>query len=199
MLGDSSPFKDAAGQARDQELLRRMQNDDVGALSQLMDLHTPRLIYLAEITAGTFDLAREAVQDAFLRIWDKRQSLKSDTKIFNYLLVTTHNRVLDLLRHEKMHGRTKAEIARTYVDGNSHAYNQGELATEQEEAKIVLQKALAELQPRAREIYLLHHEAGLSYEEIAQVLAISYGTVKLQMSKAGTSIGKALKKWMAGS
>lgn len=185
-------------QKRDAELFHRIRNNDADALGELMDLHTPRLLSIAEITVGTSDLAREAVQDAFFELWEKRHILNPDTKPISYLIVATRHRALDLIRNERMHGRTETVLTRVYVDDNARSYNAGEIAAEEEEAKAVLQKALSEVQPRAREIFLLHHEAGLSYEEIEKLLGISNGTVRLQMSKASTHIAKALKRWMFG-
>lgn len=199
MSREDSARQDASIQERNAELFCRLQADDVEALGELIDAYTARLVYMAEITVGSVDMAREAVQDAFVELWEKRHILKSDTKIFSYLLVASRHRAVQFLRHEKMHGRTEAELIRMYAGNNVHSYNDGEFDTEEEEGRLVLQKALADVPARARQIFLLHHESGLSYEEIGNLLGISYATVRVQMAKAANRIGKAFKEWMSGN
>lgn len=198
MTPGNSGSDNVDAQQRDANLFRRIRNDDMDALAELMDIHSARLMSVAEITCGSFDLAREAIQDAFFHVWEKRHSLDLNTRIAGYLVMTARHRALDLLRHEQMHGRTSTELTRIYTSAEPFAYNEGEFAAEREEAKAVLQKALSEVQPRAREIFLLHREAGLSYEEIEKLLGVSYGTIRLQMSRAATHVGQALRNWLSG-
>lgn len=181
---------------RDAEFLERLHAGDTNALRDIVRQYTDKLLKIAEISTHSYDLADEAVHAAFLDLWDQRAQLGPNDNLYGFLITVTRRRAISLMRREQGHtrGATKFQLAYPAIDP---AYNEGEFAAEHDEAMAVLWKALADVQPRAREIYLLSRQAGLSYEEIEKLLGISNGTVRLQISKAAARVGQALKDWMS--
>lgn len=182
----------------DGELIQRLRDNDSEALREIIHAHAERLVSVAEIITGSPDLAAEAMQSALVQLWERRQALSRDTKILGYLMIATRHLALNIVQHEKLHGRIAEHLKGAHRAQAAETRNDGELVVEAEEAGAVVERALSALSPRAREIFLLHREAGLSIGEIEQLLGMSNGAVRVQLSRAGSQVGEALRRWMAG-
>jgi RNA polymerase sigma-70 factor (ECF subfamily) len=177
------PIRDDAG-ALTSALAVRLRDGDASALRQLMELHADRLRLIAEILTGTPDLATEAVQDAFVQIWERRHAIDPQQDLVGLLVVMTRNRALDLLRHERVHERVATSLLSSVSAEQTSHLNDGDRALDMTELWALVRQVLDGLPPRCREIFLLHWEAGLSYAEIEEMLGISNATIRNQMSRA---------------
>jgi RNA polymerase sigma-70 factor (ECF subfamily) len=78
------------------------------------------------------------------------------------------------------------------------AYNTGEYHVELEELNARVEATLGGLPARCREIFLLHRDAQMTYQEIETLLGISNATIRNQMSRAMRAIAKVIEEWRAG-
>lgn len=181
-------------QFSDADLVARLRKGDVAALNALVDMYTERLFAIARITTGSHDLAREAVQDAFVQLWESRQSLDPARSVGGYLIVTTRHRALNLMRHERTHERIAGEmrVAAEIENTELADRNEGEQNIERGELRQAIDRVLSELPPRCREIFLLRWEGGLSNPEIERLLGISNATVRNQISRAAKHVARAV-------
>jgi RNA polymerase sigma-70 factor (ECF subfamily) len=172
-------------QLSDAVLGERLRAGDVAALRQLMQRHAERLGVIAEIVTGAPDLAADAVQEAFVQLWNRRATIDPARDLAGLLVVMTRNQALMLLRHERVHERVSCDLVfLARADASVIHTNEGVRAIDAEELWAAVRAVLDGLPPRCREIFLLHWEAGLSYAEIEDVLEISNATIRNQMSRA---------------
>lgn len=156
--------------------------------------HPPRREWLEEIfhehygelcsfVAGYLsdDAAEDLVQDLFVAIWrDPARWLEAGDGLRPLLYVAARNRSLDALRYQRVRTRHAAqEIAE-----QAHVAPAAEATVARQEIQRALDAAVAALPARAREIFVLHREQGLTYREIASQLGISIKTVETQMSRS---------------
>lgn len=126
--------------------------------------------------------AEDLVQDVLLAAWRNRADIEH-ADLTSYLFRACRNRALNYLRDR----RTRAQVV---LDDSTHTADvpaTQRLADDELEAKeirAVLSRALEDVPPGAREIFLLSRERGLTYSEIAQTLGLSVKTVETQMSRA---------------
>jgi RNA polymerase sigma-70 factor (ECF subfamily) len=179
-------------------LAAQLAAGDVAALRAIMAEYWERLSTIALIITGSPDLAFEAVQDAFVHLWDARATIDATQGVAGYLKTITRRRAIDLRRHERMHTRI-ADVLAAYIPSTGQAsFNQGETAVESAELEAQIREAIRALPERCREMFLLSRQGDMSYAEIAETLGVSVPTVRNQMSQATQRIARALARWRTG-
>lgn len=129
---------------------------------------------------GSKTYAEEIVQDVFLKIWIKRESLNPDLSFKSYLFTIARNQNLKFLQKAANHLKLRDEI----FYKRERCSNSTDLHIREYEMKIVKEDAMNRLPPKRRLIFEMSRNEGKSYEDIAEELGISLSTVRNQMSKA---------------
>jgi RNA polymerase sigma-70 factor (ECF subfamily) len=187
----------AARRAEEAALMVRLADGDTDALRRLMAMHWSALVAVALVTTNSPDLARDAVQDAFIQLWDARAATPP-RNVLAYLITVVRRRAIDLVRHEQMHQRIARTLMTDATVAPSVSRNAGEAELDRAELEACLTTAIAQLPPRCREMFLLHHQAHLSYPEIAAALGVSVPTVWNQMAQATRRLSEAVARYRAG-
>lgn len=126
------------------------------------------------------DTAKEIVQDAFISLWEKRDTIDLSKPVKSYLTTTIYNRSLNYLRDNKKFNKDILSFENIYPNSS---YQQTDKLIETEISNKI-NSAIAELPDKCREIFLLSRYENLKYQQIADKLQISVKTVEAQMSKA---------------
>lgn len=136
------------------------------------------------------DLAEDAIQDVFLKLWDHRNTLNEAYSIKNFLSVAMRNHVMNVIRdhHAAIWEYLSFGIEElTGEDTTADTYQLQEYST-------ILEQGLKQLPPQREKIFRLRVFDGLNNEQIAQQLSISINTVKFQFSQATKFIKDYLGK-----
>jgi RNA polymerase sigma-70 factor (family 1) len=134
------------------------------------------------------DLAKELLQDIFLKVWERRESLQPDKSFKSYLFRITENQVIDLFRRAASDRKIMDHLTRI----SSELYNHTEDLINFKECNAFLQQAIESLPPQRKKIFTLCKVEGRSYEDAGKLLGISSGTVNDHMVKAVRSLKKQL-------
>lgn len=137
----------------------------------MAEFESPLIGYAASILNDN-DLARDVVQDTFIRLCQQDVS-KVEDNLKSWLFTVCRNRALDLLRKNK---RTQPmeEIQWRKVAG--HGLQPDEEAEREERLERVM-KLLDRLSDKQREVILLKFQQGLSYQEIQKITGFSSGNI----------------------
>src|SRR5262245_38975493 len=171
------------GQPPDLELLRQMRAGDETALEALYKRYAGLVFTLALRVVGDPELAREVLQDTFLRCWDGRDSYDpSRGRVAWWLMGIARNRAIDLLRSRPHQARLRegkplSGVARTEVPNQPDI---GEAVT----LRRAVASALESLPVAQRQAIELAYYAGLTQAEIAHELDEPLGTVKSRTREA---------------
>lgn len=148
----------------------------------------PLVRYAAQLLGGDIDLARDAVQDTFLRLC-REQRLEVEPRIAAWLYTVCRNRVFDMKRKES---RVVAladgdEYDRASADPTPahHAERRDNLSH--------INAALALLPENQREVVRLKFQTGLSYKEISDVTKLSVTNVGFLLHTALKTLRTQLK------
>jgi RNA polymerase sigma-70 factor (ECF subfamily) len=165
-------------QTPDAVLLARLASDDASALDALLARYwSPLTMFVARMT-GSVEAAEDAVQDAFCRLWERRRSWRGEGSVSGLLFRLARNSAISAHRHldaASLAARGGGEMAPTHNEAP---------ALPNDELRETLERAIAELPPRRREVFLLRVVHDLSYKEIAAVMGTSPQTVANQLSHA---------------
>ncbi len=125
---------------------------------------------------GDLDAAKNLVHEVFIQVWEKFDSLPSDTHYKSYFYTAVRNRCLNYIRDKKKFVAIENVAEHQLTEINS------ELETVELEEKI--EAAIASLPEKCRMVFELSRIEGLKYSQIAGKMNISIKTVEAQMSKA---------------
>ena len=173
----------------EQELRRRLRRGDSTALSQLLERYWERLVRFADGMVGSMDQAEDVVQDAFVRVWEKRTEWTGDGTLESLLYRVVRNAALDSLRRSQTktkHQDTIRLVTDRHVETPSEAMEASELSE-------AFDEAVAALPPKRREVFVLIRHSGLSYAEAAEVLGVSPQTVANHMHLAMDDLRQSLE------
>jgi RNA polymerase sigma-70 factor (ECF subfamily) len=140
----------------------------------------PGLCFFAQKYVKDFESAKEIVQDAFLSLWEKRDTIDMERPVKSYLTMMIHNKCTNYLRDNRKFDQYILNIENL----TDVPENEGTDSLVEEELKQKIDAAINELPEKCREIFVMNRYENLKYQEIADKLQISVKTVETQMSKA---------------
>lgn len=134
------------------------------------------------------DEARNLVHEVFITVWEKFDSLPSDTNYRSYLYTAVRNRCLNHLRDTKKH---------LSIEKAEHKMTEESSSMEAAELEREIELAINSLPEKCRMVFEFSRMEGLKYGEIAEKMGISVKTVEAQMSKALTVLRAHLSEFMS--
>jgi RNA polymerase sigma-70 factor, ECF subfamily len=170
----------------DKILYDRIRNGDRNSFDSLFQKYYCRLNRFAFSFTKSKELAEEAVQNMFVKLWCQRASLEISTSVAAYLFTAVKNHALNEIK--KIGVRTNYESE--YLQRNEGDEN---VPVNEVIFKKAVQSAVTGLPDKCREIFRLSRNDGLTYEEIAEYLKISKKTVENQMGIAFKKLREILK------
>lgn len=166
------------GHSDERNLLQLVAEGDEKAFRSLFDKHHPKLGgYVFRLT-NSYELTQEIVQDAFVKIWSNRHTLRDINNFDAYLFTIARNHTFNVLK--QMAREESRKKAWEQTQENELTILGDELGAYKEMTAIV-QKAVEQLPPRQKDVFTLSRENGLSHEQISERLGISLETVKKHM------------------
>jgi RNA polymerase sigma-70 factor (ECF subfamily) len=167
------------------ELLR--QGDSVCWEKVLSGLQT-RCQSLAWRILNDVDLASDAVQEGFLRAYRARSTIRDDVQVEKWILAIVANAARDAARSQVRERRKVERLTPPApTQYTPHSSNSMEDA---------LREALATLDADARLIFLLVHQEGFSYQEVASEMSWPMGTVRSTLHRTRMQLQELLHKEM---
>ena len=184
----------------DRELIARAQGGDTAAFRQLVERHQRRAFAIALSLVRDENDARELVQDAFLRVYKGLSTFQGGSSFFTWLYRIITNLSIDLIR-KPGHKTTDLDEARFEAEEDQEALfpflSRVEGAdpvdvVRRREIGDRLSKALEALPSYHRGVIVMREVEGLSYEEMAQAMGVSKGTIMSRLFHARQKLQKAL-------
>ena len=165
--------------------------------SEIYTKHYSRLMRFATNFVVYEEDAENIIQDVFVNLWERKDSLSHIENINAYMFKLVKNRCLDHLKHKVSQEK--------YISNTQTVYKQEldlklqslenfdvDIASEEKMEKIIVD-SINTLPGKCREIFLLSRYDGLKYKEISEHLDLSVNTVETQMSIALRKLRKKLK------
>jgi RNA polymerase sigma-70 factor (ECF subfamily) len=177
---------------RDAALIERLCGDDAAALDELLQLHWSALVGYAERILESVDAAEDIAQQTFLRLWERRASWTPGGSLRAYLYRIARNLALNARRHRSVRAKWSQCFRRQYAPHPATP----EQVMAGNELEVAIEKAIAALPERRREVFELVRFHSLSYREVGEIMGISVQTVANQMSAALSDLRAALASFL---
>jgi len=166
----------------DQDTIRLFSGGCQKAFASIYAVYKDRLYYFFLKFIKDPLEAEELLQSIFVKLWEKRKSIRPNTSFEAFLFTTAKHLALDALK-----SKTKQQLIALH-----ETYRQPQNTTEDqlffEEYQSLTEEAIEQLPEKRQIIFRMNHEEGLNVAEIANLLQLSPSTVKTQLSKASQAI-----------
>lgn len=179
--------------AGDTDLIKRAQADDLDAFCLLAERYARRIHLLASHYCHNAQDAEDLSQEVWLKAYQALRSFRFDSSFYTWLRRITINAFLNHRRSTFFRRRGQTTVVQLMpidAEAPDTFFESSSTSPENIYNKLLFEnvvRALAELTPSQRLAFLLRHYEGMSYEEIANAMNCSTGTVKKGVSRA---IGK---------
>lgn len=172
----------------DEQLLHQMSNGERQAFTMLYRRYWEDLFIIATKVLRGKEEAADVVQDVFLSLWNRREELNLQGSLAAYLHTCVRYKCISYIEKNITRRDYLAMLAQVEV---SSFYPNAEINLHLKEIQQTVEKVVAKMPAKMREVYKLSRQEHLSYKEIAEHKSISVETVKkhiqhaLQLIRAG--------------
>jgi RNA polymerase sigma-70 factor (ECF subfamily) len=173
----------------DDGLVDRARRGDVDAFELLYRQHAGRVYALCLRLAADPVVARELVQDTFVKAWDALPRFRADASVTTWLHRIAVNALLERRRRER---RRAARASRAGDEPAAHRDIAGVVIGPDVATAIDLERAIGALPPGVRRAFVLHAVEGYTHEEIATMTGLAAGTLRAQLHRARQLLKRAL-------
>ncbi|NJK94923.1 MAG: RNA polymerase sigma-70 factor [Bacteroidales bacterium] len=171
---------------KNRELFKKFAEKDEYTFEQAYRLYFPRLFTYSMKIVGDKNMAKDVVQDVFIKLWENPKVLDTDNPEA-FIFTTVRNASLNFVRHLKVIDNLKIKVQEKY-EGDELYYIDfiGSEPTEliDKELQTGFEKVLNSLPRKCREVFSLSRKEGLKNREIAEKLNISTKNVEKHISRA---------------
>ena len=178
----------------DYALAQRAAAGDMFAFEHLYERHNRRVYSLCLRMTGNTAEAEHLAQEVFIQLFRKIGSFRGESAFTTWLHRLTVNQVLMHFRKRGVRLEQTTEDGDVPVQVVSGTENPNQMPVVD---RIALDKAIAQLPPGYRTVFVLHDVEGHEHEEIARLLGCSVGTSKSQLHKARMKLRTLLRQLAA--
>jgi RNA polymerase sigma-70 factor, ECF subfamily len=174
------------GEPTEAEAIRKAQQGDAGAFERIYRLHSRRVYALCLRMVGNTAEAEDLAQEAFLQLFRKIATFRGESAFSTWLHRLTVNVVLMRLR-KKTVAVTSLDETNDQDDENSGPrkdFGAPDLQLSGSVDRVHLERAVQQLSPGYRSVFVLHDVEGYEHNEIAALMKCSIGNSKSQLHKA---------------
>jgi RNA polymerase sigma-70 factor (ECF subfamily) len=173
----------------DRALVERARGGDRQAFGQLVERHQRRVYALAFGILRERDDAWDAAQEAFVKAFRNLDRFEGTAAFYTWLYRITYNVSIDHLRERNRREQVDLDENRDLEearegDAQPALEAHPDVMIDRRELSAVLHRAMSKLSEKHRAIIVLREVEGLSYEEMAETLGISKGTVMSRLFHA---------------
>lgn len=170
----------------DAAAVTRCLGGDAAAFEVLVERYHRVLYSVALRMLGDVEDARDATQEAFVKAYERLGSFDRKYRFFSWIYRIVTNECLNEIRGRRPHVPPPPDLESP--DGPLKTY-------EVRERRRKVLEALAQLSREHREVVVLRHFAGLSYDEMAEAIGVPSKTVKSRLYAARQILGQRLMGW----
>ena len=174
--------------ASDEVLAHAVGEGNTQAFNELMRRYEEKLLRYGRRFLARQEDVEDAVQDVFLRTYTNIRSFNPAYRFSPWIYRIAHNVFVNVLRKN-------AHRSFAFIDFDTFISPLGaeeEMLSESERASLraSLERGLLKIDPKYREVLILHYFDELSYDEIAEVLHIPTGTVGVRLKRGREALRK---------
>ena len=178
--------------SNDVALIQCILDGDQNAFASLVRKYEKQIHMLAWRKTRDFQIAEDIVQETFLQVHQKLETLEDPTQFTRWLYQIANRRCIAQLRKNRIHTEPLEEVDISEIEAEAYSrYVISEHAkTTADAQRDLVEKLLAKLKERDREVITLHYFEEMTSSEIGTALGVSENTIKSRLHRAKEQLKK---------
>jgi len=172
----------------EQLLVKELSNGSVNAFNELYKQYSNHLFSFSISLLKDQIRAEETVQHVFLKVWEKRSTLKPELSFQGYIYKITKNYIFKLI-YDSLNEKKRSEEPPTDTNIRLDHDNSDMIYSE---LRSNVRKEINKLPSQRKKVFIMSRKFNLTQKEIADSLFISVNTVKRHMNLAIKSLSQVL-------
>ncbi len=166
---------------RDEDILAQAQAGEEGAFTRLVEAHHQSMVRVAYVVCGDVDLARDSAQAAWVRAWQRLDTIREPAKLRAWLVAIAANEARQASRSQRRRALRELPMPTDDPVGDLGVPEGADLTA-----------ALARLDPDDRGLVAMRYLAGLDSSEIAAATGRTASGVRVRLSRVLARLRKDL-------
>jgi RNA polymerase sigma-70 factor, ECF subfamily len=185
----------------DLDLVHASKKGDLTAFEALVKRYDRRLLRVAQNVVHDFNDAQEVVQEAFLKAYQRLDQFRENARFSTWLVRITLNESFMKMRKQRVLREVRAEDVAFDMESAPSTMTSWvpnpEAVCSRAELRAILEKALEELTPCSRLVFVLRDLEEFSIKETAEALRLTPNAVKARLSRARQQLREKLSRYFA--
>ena len=156
------------------------------AFDALVKAYSERLYWHLRHFTASHDDADDLLQEVFIKVWTQFASFRGESALITWLWRIASNEAISWLRKKKV----RAALEFDSIENVLSLRVQDDPWFDGDEAERTLQKAIATLSGKEKEVFLLRYYEEMPYEQMAPVLNSTVGSLKVLYHNAADKVKK---------
>ncbi|MGC8579883.1 MAG: RNA polymerase sigma factor [bacterium] len=178
----------------DADILERFKKGDTSAFKEIVTTYQDSIYNLCVYMIGDPINAEDLTQDVFIKAYTNLKSFKPQASIYTWLYRIAVNTCIDYKRKTTLESMFTHKNDEEIISNQPSNDPEPESISDSKQGVSDLKRALERLSKKLKTVIIMREIEGLSYEEIAQALDVSVGTVKSRLSRARNELQRLMKK-----
>ena len=179
-----------SNELNDPELALKIKKGDHEAFKKFFDKYSAFLLNFLIKRGTAREAAKDLVQQAFVMIWEKRETIDETKSLRAYLFRIAYTRMLNLFRDHSKYDEDADPESNASIDQDENT--EPESNTELNQA---IEKAISSMPDKRQEVFRMCFIQEFTYKETAQVLDVSVKTIENHMGLALKDMREMLKEY----
>lgn len=183
----------------DKTLVDDLRNGSKEAFTVFFTNYFNRICQFAITYVKEEDVAKNIVQDAFVKLWENRYNISENSSIFSFLLTITKYDCLNYIKHQQVENNFKRRVEDKHklLELNYSALQQLEVESiDYGKLLQILESTVSSLPPQCQQVFRLSRYENLTNNEIANKLQISNKAVEANITRALKVLRIKLKDYL---
>lgn len=182
---------DRPRRTQDEWIALRCQSGDQSGFEDMVAIMERPLLYYATKLTGNAETALDILQDVWVAVFRGIRGMKDPASLRPWLYRITHGLAVDRIRRHVSRERAEEAHASGFQETDDVSFAEDDAAA--------IHEALNDLEPKHREVLVLHFLEDFSLSEVAAIVGCSEGTVKSRIHYAKRTMKKILAGGIYGS
>jgi RNA polymerase sigma-70 factor (ECF subfamily) len=177
----------------DVQLVAASRNGDQDSFAILVQRHQRRVFNLVYRMLQQYEEANETTQETFLAAWQGLPSFRGDARFSTWLYRIAYNCSLKQLEQRKRDYALQTAIHLEQLLTQENEESRANAEIEARDCKALVHEHLSTLPAKYRIVLVLRHLQDMTYEEMAEILAMPIGTIKTHLFRARNLLKERLE------
>lgn len=181
--------------------IQQLKKGNREAFNQLVEKHKDGILNICYGFVKDAEEAEDITQEVFIEVFRTISNFREDSSLFTWMYRIAVSRSLDAIKRKKsikraafFEKRVSAEIAEYEIENTASSTLEPDQTLEQRQQQLFIESSLAKLTENQRIAFVLSHQDGLSYKEIAQIMNKSLTSIESLIHRSRQSLRKIMEK-----